>query len=138
MIIPSSPCYSQKIAQQARNKPAALRSQRLNGVIAGSAPVLLEQHCQCKIPDGYQAVVRNGNLHECIIQPGIGDGEIKRGDFLLLRPLLLNWQIYAGLDGEKRRVTLPFNSNMPCRWIFMTALISRSCSAPQAGHAQLR
>lgn len=38
---------------------------------------LLEQHAQRKLPDGRQAVVRNGFLPERTIQTGIGDVEIK-------------------------------------------------------------
>mgnify|MGYP003393559721 CR=1 FL=1 len=38
---------------------------------------LLEQHGQHKLPDGRQAVVRNGYLPERTIQTGIGDVEIK-------------------------------------------------------------
>jgi putative transposase len=38
---------------------------------------LLEHHGQLKLPDGRQAVVRNGFLPERTIQTGIGDVEIK-------------------------------------------------------------
>ncbi len=38
---------------------------------------LLELHAQHKLPDGRQAVVRNGFLPERTIQTGIGDVEIK-------------------------------------------------------------
>lgn len=38
---------------------------------------LLEQHAQLKLPDGRQAIVRNGYLPERTIQTGIGDVEIK-------------------------------------------------------------
>lgn len=38
---------------------------------------LLEHHAQLKLPDGRQAVVRNGFLPERTIQTGIGDVEIK-------------------------------------------------------------
>ncbi len=38
---------------------------------------LLEHHAQRKLPDGRQAVVRNGFLPERTIQTGIGDVEIK-------------------------------------------------------------
>ena len=38
---------------------------------------LLERHAQRKLPDGRQAIVRNGFLPERTIQTGIGDVEIK-------------------------------------------------------------
>ncbi|MGL4735262.1 MAG: transposase, partial [Enterovibrio sp.] len=38
---------------------------------------LLEHYAQLKLPDGRQAVVRNGFLPERTIQTGIGDVEIK-------------------------------------------------------------
>ncbi|MFB2962836.1 transposase, partial [Aeromonas jandaei] len=38
---------------------------------------LLEHHAQRKLPDGRQAVVRNGFLPERTIQTGLGDVEIK-------------------------------------------------------------
>ena len=39
--------------------------------------VLLDQHTEHRLPDGRQAVVRNGYLPERTVQTGIGDVEIK-------------------------------------------------------------
>src|SRR5210317_169237 len=39
--------------------------------------VLLDEHSQCRLPDGRQAVVRNGYLPERTVQTGIGDVEVK-------------------------------------------------------------
>ena len=39
--------------------------------------VLLDQHAKHRLPDGRQAVVRNGYLPERTVQTGIGDVEIK-------------------------------------------------------------
>ncbi|MGL5334796.1 MAG: transposase, partial [Enterovibrio sp.] len=45
--------------------------------VEGELQVLLEQHAQYKLPDGRQAIVRNGYLPKRSIQTGIGDIEIK-------------------------------------------------------------
>ncbi|MBL0586906.1 transposase, partial [Aeromonas caviae] len=39
--------------------------------------IMLEQHRELRLPDGRQAVVRNGYLPQRTIQTGIGDVEIK-------------------------------------------------------------
>lgn len=38
---------------------------------------LLDQHANVRLPDGRQAVVRNGHLPERTVQTGIGDVEVK-------------------------------------------------------------
>lgn len=38
---------------------------------------LLDQHANVRLPDGRQALVRNGHLPERTVQTGIGDVEVK-------------------------------------------------------------
>ncbi len=45
--------------------------------VVAELQALLEQHAQLRLPDGRQAIVRNGYLPERTIQTGIGDVEIK-------------------------------------------------------------
>lgn len=70
---------------QPENKPTDLLTDLLRAgakdliaqAVEAELQALLEHHRQRKLPDGRQAVVRNGYLPERTIQTGIGDVEIK-------------------------------------------------------------
>lgn len=51
--------------------------QLISQAVAAELQVLLDQHANKQLPDGRQAVVRNGHLPERTVQTGIGDVEVK-------------------------------------------------------------
>jgi transposase-like protein len=70
---------------QPEDKPTDLLTDQLRAgardliaqAVEAELQALLEQHCQRKLPDGRQVVVRNGYLPERTIQTGLGDVDIK-------------------------------------------------------------
>ena len=63
---PKQTCFTQESEIKWRNRRLSTRC-------------CLSSTVSASFPDGHQAVVRNVNLPEYIIQPGIGDVEIKGG-----------------------------------------------------------
>ena len=51
--------------------------QLISQAVEAELQVLLDQHANKQLPDGRQAVVRNGHLPERTVQTGIGDVEVK-------------------------------------------------------------
>ena len=70
---------------QPEGKPADMLTELLRSgakeliaqAVEAELAIMLEQHRELRLPDGRQAVVRNGYLPERTIQTGVGDVEIK-------------------------------------------------------------